>query len=124
MYCYQCGSENPDVATSCSNCGAVIGKPHQATFQPGPRPQLNNYLVPAIIASVFCCQPFGIVSVVYAAQVNAMLDGGNIAGATEAARNAKMWFWISFGLGVLPFLAYLGMMIIVGIFTVLDGAAR
>jgi hypothetical protein len=124
MYCYQCGSENPDFATSCSSCGANFGNPYQASFQPGARPQLNNYLAPAIFATVCCCMPFGIVSIVYAAQVNAKLAGGDYAGATESANNAKMWFWISFGLGALPFLAYLGVMIVAGIAAVLDGAAR
>jgi hypothetical protein len=126
MYCYECGSENPDFATSCASCGASFGNPYQAaaSFAQGARPQLNNYLAPAIFATMCCCLPFGIVSIVYAAQVNAKLAGGDVAGATESARNAKMWFWIAFGIGVVPQLLYIGVMIVAGVAGALDGRPR
>jgi len=63
-----------------------------------PRP--SNYLVPAILATLFCCLPGGIVSIVYAAQVNSKWDSGDYNGALNAAKNAKTWFWISFGVGL------------------------
>jgi hypothetical protein len=54
----------------------------------------------AILATVFCCLPTGIVSIIYAAQVNGKLQAGDYAGAQEASRNAKTWCWVSFGLGM------------------------
>jgi hypothetical protein len=68
------------------------------------RPQ--NYLVPAILATLFCCLPGGIVSIVYAAQVNSKWDAGDYNGAVNAARNAKTWFWISFGVGIAIAIVY------------------
>ena len=67
---------------------------------PGMQGSINNYLIPAILSTICCCPPFGIVSIVYAAQVNGLLAAGNIDGARKAADSAKMWFWISFGVGV------------------------
>ncbi|NER07984.1 MAG: CD225/dispanin family protein [Okeania sp. SIO3C4] len=33
-----------------------------------------SYLTQAILITVFCCLPFGIVAIVYAAQVNSRLE--------------------------------------------------
>jgi hypothetical protein len=59
-----------------------------------------SYLVFAILATVLCCLPAGIPAIVYAAQVNSKLQLGDLAGAQVASNNAKLWCWISFGLGL------------------------
>ena len=64
----------------------------------GPPP--SNYLVPAILATVFCCLPFGIVGIVFAAQVNNKWAVGDVVGANDAAGKAKLWTWVSFGVGL------------------------
>ncbi|MGH8050965.1 MAG: CD225/dispanin family protein [Arenimonas sp.] len=72
---------------------------------------MPNYLVWAILATLCCCLPAGIVAIVYAAQVDGKLSSGDYHGAVEASNNAKMWSWISFGasavVGVLYFLLIL-----------------
>ena len=73
---------------------------------------MPNYLVFAILATVFCCLPTGIPAIVYAAQVNNKLQVGNIAGAQADSRNAKMWCWISFGLGLAMLVGYGGLMML------------
>jgi interferon-induced transmembrane protein/uncharacterized protein DUF4339 len=80
----------------------------QQQYPPGSVP---NYLVPAILATLFCCLPFGIVSIVYAAQVNSKLAAGDYAGAMEASQKAKTWAWWSFGIGLIGSLAYMGLII-------------
>lgn len=50
-----------------------------------------NNLVWAILTTLFCCLPLGIVSIVYAAQVDGKRAAGDIAGARNAARKAGMW---------------------------------
>jgi hypothetical protein len=65
-----------------------------------PTQPVENYLVFAILTTVLCCLPAGIVGIVYAAQVNGKLQMGDLAGAKSASDNAKMWCWISFGLGL------------------------
>ena len=56
-----------------------------------PRPRVPNHLVWAILSTIFCCLPLGVVAIVYAAQVNGMLDAGNYRGARRASRNARIW---------------------------------
>lgn len=73
--------------------GSVIGPP---TDNSKP----SNYFVPAILSLLCCCLPFGIVSVVYASQVDPKWNSGDHDGARQAAGSAKMWFWIAFGLGM------------------------
>jgi hypothetical protein len=65
---------------------------------PGPPPP--NYLVQAILATLFCCLPLGIVAIVFAAQVSSKWAGGDYAGAQNASNQAKTFCWISFGLGL------------------------
>jgi hypothetical protein len=65
-----------------------------------PGASVPNYLVFAILTTVLCCLPTGIPAIVYAAQVNGKLQAGDLAGAQAASKNAKMWCWISFALGL------------------------
>ena len=59
-----------------------------------------NYLVQGILCTLFCCLPAGIVSIVYAAQVNSKLADGDRMGAIQSSENAKKWAWVSFGIGL------------------------
>jgi hypothetical protein len=73
--------------------------PQQYAWQ-GPATVIPNYLVPAILVTVLCCLPLGVVAIVYATQVNTKLAAGDYAGARQASNNAKLWTWLSFGLGI------------------------
>ena len=70
-----------------------------------------NYLVPAII-SIFCCWPLAIPAIIFATQVNGKVAAGDIAGAQEASKKAKMFSFIAIGLGLLLILIYVIMMIL------------
>jgi hypothetical protein len=54
----------------------------------------------AIAVTVLCCVPFGIVGIVYAAQVNTKQSVGDYLGAREAANKAMLWNWLGFGFGL------------------------
>ncbi len=88
------------------------GQPPYGQMTSGPRPNVPNHLVKAILATCFCCLPLGIVAIVFAAQVNGKLDAGDYAGATSASEQANMYGNISIGLGVLPFVGMLVLMVI------------
>jgi hypothetical protein len=60
-----------------------------------------NYLVPAILATLFCCLPVGVVSIVFATQVNTKVAAGDIQGAMVASKSAKLWLIVSVSLGLL-----------------------
>lgn len=64
-----------------------------------PPAKPSNYLALAILSTIFCCLPFGIVSIVFASKVDNQWYNGDYNGAMESARKAKTWFWLSFGLG-------------------------
>ena len=66
-----------------------------------PRPDVHTYLVPAIISTIFCCMPFGIVAIIFAAQVSTKLNAGDVAGAQKASKNARTWFWAAFFVGLI-----------------------
>ncbi len=42
----------------------------------------------------------GIPAIVYAAQVSGKVQAGDLPGAIDASNKAKMWGWISFGVGL------------------------
>ena len=51
----------------------------------------ENHLVWAILATVFCCIPLGIVSIIKAAKVKELWAMGDTAGAQQAANDAKKY---------------------------------
>ncbi|MBN1985038.1 MAG: CD225/dispanin family protein [Prolixibacteraceae bacterium] len=68
--------------------------------QENPQAPPPNYLVWSILTTILCCLPFGIISIIYAAQVNSKWVAGDFAGAQNSSRNAKIWAWVSFGVGI------------------------
>lgn len=73
-----------------------------------------NFLIPAII-SLFCCLPGGIVAVIFAAQVNGKVQAGDIAGAQDSAKKAKLFSYISIGIGLLGIICYVLFFLIMGV---------
>jgi hypothetical protein len=70
-----------------------------------------NYLVPAII-SIFCCWPLAIPAIIFAVQVNNKVTAGDIAGAQDASKKAKMFSFIAIGLGLVGILIYIVMLVL------------
>ncbi|TDB89307.1 CD225/dispanin family protein [Actinomadura sp. KC216] len=60
-----------------------------------------NYLVWTILATIFCCIPVGIVSIVFSSQVNSKWAAGDQAGAYKASKNAKTWLTVTVVLGLI-----------------------
>jgi hypothetical protein len=124
MFCPQCGASNADTAMVCVQCGrnlqaapppmAAQQMPMQTAYAPAPTVYVPNYLVFAILATVFCCLPAGIPAIVFAAQVNGKLQAGDLAGAQAASKNAKLWCWISFGAGLGVFVIW-GLLAMIGV---------
>src|SRR5437588_4590021 len=70
-----------------------------------------NYLVPATI-SIFCCWPLAIQAIIFAPLVNGKVTAGDIAGAQDASKKAKMFSFIAIGLGLLGVLIYVIMLVL------------
>ena len=63
---------------------------NQPQYGYGPAAPENN-LVWAILCTVLCCLPLGVVSIVKATSVNGLWAAGDYAGAQQAADDAKKW---------------------------------
>lgn len=71
---------------------APINQPtgNPPSMQPmGPPP--DNNLVWAILCTVLCCMPLGIVSIIKATKVKELWIMGDTVGAQKAANDAKKW---------------------------------
>jgi hypothetical protein len=69
-------------------------------YQQQPTAPPKNWLVEAILVTIFCCLPFGIVGIVFASQVNSKYSAGDYNGALLASRDAGKWTKIGFWLGI------------------------
>lgn len=78
-----------------------MNPPSSTPYTGAPIP---NYLVQSILVTLCCCLPLGVVAIIFAAQVNTKLAQGDIAGAQEASSKAKMFCWLSVGLGIAAFI--------------------
>ena len=79
----------------------------------GTSTNVPNYLVPAIISAI-CCFPLGIISIVFAAQVNGKVAAGDIAGAENASKMAKIFSYVFIGLALLGWGGYLIFWLVIG----------
>lgn len=98
VYCRKCGTRNDDTAFTCVACGEQL--------QDAPSLRIDNHLALAIVVTVLCCLPFGIVGIVYAAQVNTKIQAADIPGAERSARMARTWSLWGLGLGLVFYAGY------------------
>lgn len=86
---------------------ATLREPSQASpYQPpsvqqpssSPGIHIPNYLWQSIVVTVFCCPPFGVPAIVYAAKVDGLRAAGDIQGAMSASATAKMWCLVATGI--------------------------
>jgi hypothetical protein len=124
LTCPNCGTNNLDTASICANCGRPLSAPSAPPPPPLPPPQsasytpppprvtpmagpglmpgekIPNYLFLSIFVTLCCCLPLGIVGIIFGAQVNTKLAQGDLAGAREASRKAKMFSLIGIAVWV------------------------
>jgi len=67
----------------------------------------NSYLALAIISTILCCLPTGIVSIIYSTKVNSLYEDGNYDQAERASKNAKTWGIVSIAVAALGWVLYL-----------------
>ena len=114
MYCTQCGTEAEEGGRFCAKCGRALSgsteqdrpapetreaRAYDPNYRREDRPHVPNHLAGAILSTVCCCPPTGIVSIVYAVRANGRIAAGDLAGAREASEKAKTWAWVFFGPG-------------------------
>ena len=99
-FCVTCGRQAKPGDRFCEACGAALDPlgyngPQYAPAVPsqggagfGQRPHIPNYLVWAILATICCCVPTGIIAIVYSAQVNGKVAAGDYATAQNYSNEA------------------------------------
>lgn len=73
---------------------------YQSSYQQETKINWIPYLVLAIISTVCCCLPFGIVAIVFAAKINSAVSAGDNEAAEKAARMAKIWIIVAVVVGI------------------------
>ena len=82
---------------------AQIGSPLQPQCSEEPlidEPCPSTNLVWAIVATVLCCVPFGIVAIVYANKVTKLYKAGDLYGAKSASETSMWWTIAAIVVGV------------------------
>ncbi|WP_406837070.1 CD225/dispanin family protein [Streptomyces sp. AHU1] len=74
--------------------------PHQSTVHSGQRPLIQSYMTAAVLVTLFCFLPTGIAAIVFASQVSAKNAAGDLEGAVEASRKARLFVIVSLSVGV------------------------
>jgi hypothetical protein len=110
MYCRRCGAAVPDGEWSCRNCGEPVEG--QGVEPHGEMPTPPSHLVPAILTTIFCCTPFGVVAIVFAAISMSKAGSGDYEGALRAADQARTWCWLAFGLGIVASVLYTALFVL------------
>lgn len=87
----------------------------QLTQQPiVPPARPKNWLVESILVTIFCCLPFGVAGIVFAAQVNSKYDAGDYDGAVKSSKEAGKWTKIGFFIGIAVIALYLIFILLLG----------
>ena len=83
---------------------------------PGPKgPFSENWLVEAILVTLLCCLPFGVVGIIFAAQVNTKQQAGDMEGAEKSRREAAKWTKIGFWIGIAQWVLLLLFYFVLGV---------
>lgn len=143
MYCKKCGAKIPEGSRFCPKCGTNIPvgestgqktttgtdtqkmysscqstesteqRSNPGTSESKPLSRPNNYLLWAILVTIFCCLPFGVVGIVYALKVDSAWDEGLYGTAGEYSKKARNWTLWGAIISVLIYVIYF--VVIVGI---------
>lgn len=97
--------ELPELADLFGQMPPEIKKEYTGTPTPPPppvpkEPMPKTWLVESILATLFCCLPFGIVGIVYSVKVDSAYRAGDYDAARKASREAGTWTKVSFFIGL------------------------
>jgi uncharacterized membrane protein YjgN (DUF898 family) len=77
----------------------------ESTMNQNMQAKPDNQLVWAILSTVLCCLPLGIISIIKATKVNELWAQGDYEGAKKAASDAKkfaIWSAVAWALIIVP----------------------
>lgn len=62
-----------------------------------------TYMVWAVLSTLCCCLPLGVVAIIFSSQVAPKYRSGDYEGAKKASERAALWVILSFVLGLITF---------------------
>ncbi len=80
---------------------------YQQAYQQNSQPMPDSNMVWAILSTLFCCLPTGIVAIVKASNVSGLYSRGDYEGAVQAANDAKKWAMWGAIIGVVGTVLYI-----------------
>lgn len=98
---WQAAGEVAELAFLFEKKDQTVPPPPPSSFPPRSEQKPDNLLVWSILATVLCCLPLGIVAIINSNKVDSLWNEGHYDEAKKAAANAKMYCFISLGLGVI-----------------------
>lgn len=105
---YQYGSTGQNTSADYNANNGTYGQPQKPING-------TTYLIFAIISTLLCCLPLGIVAIVYASKINSLQRSGDYAGAQNAAKKAKMFTIIGTVAALVVSIFYIIFAIVIGI---------
>lgn len=60
----------------------------------------KNWLIESILATLFCCIPFGVIGIINAIKVEKLFNEGKFAESEKASNDAKTWTIVSVIIGL------------------------
>ena len=128
--CPECNASISSEAAYCPHCGAPITPKQTQEQQPAQEParpclqsaqptantaypNINppkTWLLESILATIFCCLPFGIIGIIYATKVESSWYAGRTSQALSYSKTAKTWTITSFVVGLVGIICYMLLM--------------
>ena len=81
----------------------LFASPHQEQPQGQLPPCPSTHMAWAILSTLLCCLPAGIVAIVYSSNVESKYAHGDYAGAVSASETAKLWCILSIVFGLIGY---------------------
>jgi hypothetical protein len=113
-FCRNCGLEYDEDLTECPHCHGANPADWPARMRekfadesPPKGPPPATHLVWAILVCLFCCMPFGIIAVVYAAMAQANIESKDYRAAARNADRAMPWILLGMLLSAIALFAIL-----------------
>lgn len=94
-------------------------QPQYGGPQNGAPAKPDNYLVWAILVTICCCLPLGIVAIVYSCQVNNAYSLGNYDLALKKSQDTKKWCMIAAIVGIVYWIVMLILQLVAGLSSLL-----
>lgn len=129
-FCPKCGAQLDEGTVFCPKCGYKVSGDQTVPPEPAPAPTAapasapaarqdkpcpESYLLYSILATLFCCLPFGIVGIIKSAQVSSKYQAGDYDGAVQSSKDAKKWSLIALICGFAWIILYAIFFVILGV---------